>query len=79
MVPKVDKVWAGMRPAVQEAIGKYDDEFDEIERDDGPADVADNPDHLDGALLATRIRAALQGSDWRYVRRLGGTLEREIV
>jgi len=31
-----------------------------------------------GDLLHARMRAALRGSDWRYVKSLGGTLTREV-
>lgn len=56
-----------MRPAIQAACDNFEN---------GAPDDDDERD--DGDLLNARIRAALRGSDWRYVANLGGTLKREV-
>lgn len=53
-----------MRPAIQAACDNFEN--------------GDNDERDDGDLLNARIRAALRGSDWRYVANLGGTLKREV-
>lgn len=61
-----EKFWMGMKPAIEAAVKAYEEGLAEP----GSSD--------DGDLLNSRIQAALRGSDWRYVKTLGGTLEREI-
>lgn len=61
-----DKAWEMVKPAVAAAVKAYEDGLAEP----GSSD--------DGDLLNSRIQAALRGSDWRYVKKLGGTLEREF-
>ena len=54
-----------LRQAIEEACEAYEDDLAEP----GSSDAGDR--------LNSRVRAALRGSDWRYVSSLGGTLRRE--
>jgi len=59
-----DKAWEAVKPAVSAAVEEYEH--------------SPESDRRRGEELVTRVKAALTGSDWRYVKKLGGTLTRDI-